>query len=300
MNLHHLKTFYLAAKYLSVSQAARELNIAQPAATRHLKDLQRETGIILFSSQGRKISLTGEGRIFFERAKKIFDEESLLENTIEEIKRLGKGIISISAQATFGDYFLPGVIEELYRNYPGISLSVSTFKENGEIFSLIKKMEYDLGISSAEPESHILKSRRLCRLHQSLIVPPGHRLSGEKMITPDMLNGESFILPEKSTASRKLIDNYFNAYSVKGNALYELGHAGPIIDVVKKRIGISIAYNKICGEEEKNGNIISIPLEDPDDLLSRDFFVIYNKEKQITQLMGKFIDIIERTVLNLA
>ncbi len=76
MNLHHLKTFYLTAKHSSVSQAARDMNIAQPAATRHLKELQNEIDIVLFNNRGKKLYLTNEGKILYEKTKKLFKEES--------------------------------------------------------------------------------------------------------------------------------------------------------------------------------------------------------------------------------
>ncbi|MDX9800635.1 MAG: LysR family transcriptional regulator [Spirochaetia bacterium] len=294
MNLHHLKTFYLTAKYLSVTRAAAEMNIAQPAATRHLKELQSDIDIVLFNNRGKKIYLTNEGRILYEKTEKIFLQEVELESAIDDIKRLKNGLLSISTQATFGDYFLPGVLLDFYKLFPEISLTVSTYLDDEEIISSIEKMGYDIGISSVQPKIKTLNSTKIFTAHQSLIIPPGHRLSGEKIITPEMLDGEVFILPEKSTRSRKLIDSYFKTYDIKAKVLYELGHTIPIVEIIKNNIGISITYTKTVAADINGGKILSKSLKDPDNILSRNFFLVYNKERNISNITVEFIKTVQK------
>ena len=299
MNLHHLKTFYLTAKYLSVSQAAREMKIAQPAATRHLKELQSGIDIVLFNNRGKKLYLTNEGRILFEKTKKIFTVETEVENAIEEIKRFRSGLLSLSTQATFGDYYLPSVLLEFYRKYPDITMTVYTFLSDTEIISSIEKMEADIGISSVKPESAAIKSQKIFTAKQYLVVSHSHRLSGEKIIRPEMLEGEIFIMPEKSSRSRKLIDNYFKAESVNAKVLYELGHTIPIINMVKNGVGISITYREAAAGSCENGDICMIPVYDPDNLLSRDFYMIYSREKYKSEIIAKFIDCLKTWAENI-
>ncbi len=78
-----------------------------------------------------------------------------------------------------------------------------------------------------------------------------------------MIDSEIFILPEKSTQSRGLIDNYFNYYSLNADVLYELGHTIPIVNVVKNNIGISITYRKTVLNAVARGDVCMIPLDDP-------------------------------------
>ncbi len=275
------------------------MNIAQPAATRHLKDLQSEIDIVLFNNRGKKLYLTNEGKILYEKAKKIFREEAELSGTINEIKRFQQGLLSLCTQATFGDYFLPEVLLEFYKNCPDISLSVSTFTGDSEIISGIERMDFDLGITSEKPESAVLKGRKILTAQQYLIVPPGHRLAGEALITPDMLKNEVFVLPEKSTRSRSLIDRYFNFHGIKADVLYELGHTLPIVNIVKNNIGISITYQKTVLNSVARGDICMIPIDDSKKLLARDFFLIYHRGKYISEIIRKFIDTVDTWAENI-
>ena len=290
MNLHHLKTFYLTAMHSSVSQAARVMNIAQPAATRHLKELQNDIDIVLFNNRGKKLYLTNEGKILYEKTKKLFKKESEIEFVIDEIKRFRQGLLSVSSQATFADYYFYEILLDFYNSCPDISVTVSTFLSDDEILTGIEKMDYDLGITSVKSKSAVLKSRKIYTARQYLIVPPGHRLAEESLITPDMIDNEVFILPEKSTRSRGLIDSYFKHTGIKANVLYELGHTIPIVNVVKNNIGISITYRKTVLNSVARGDICMIPIDDPGKLLTRDFYLVYNREKYISEIIQKFLD----------
>ena len=294
MNLHHLKTFYLTAEYSSVSRAAEALNIAQPAATRHLKELQKEIDIVLFNNRGKKLYLTNEGKILHEKTKKLFREESEVESVISDIKRFRKGLISLSSQATFADYYLHEILLAFYDSFPEIALTVSTSLSDDKVINSIEKMDCDLGIVSTRPEADVIECRKIYTAEQCLIVPPGHRLSSEAVVKPEMIRDEVFILPEKSTASRKLIDAYFHENNIKADVLYEMGHTVPIVNIVKNNIGISVTYRKTVLKDAERGEISMIPLEDPENILSRNFYIIWNREKFITGIIRNFIDTVNQ------
>ena len=270
------------------------MNIAQPAATRHLKELQKEIDIVLFNNRGKKLYLTNEGKILYEKTEKLFREESELEVVIDEIKRFRKGLISLSSQATFADYYFHEVLLDFYESCPEISLTVSTFLSDNEVVNSIEKMDHDLGIVSVKPKSHVLKSEKIYTAEQYLIVAPGHRLASESLIKAEMIKNEVFILPEKSTTSRKLIDNYFQKNNIKADVLYELGHTSPIINLVKNNVGISITYRKPVLNAAARGDICMIPVEDQEKLLSRNFYLIWNREKYITGIIQKFMDTVNQ------
>ena len=65
LDLDRVRLFVAAARHLNVSRAARERNISQPAATRHLKILQRDLGAMLYAKKGHGIVLTDVGRTFY-------------------------------------------------------------------------------------------------------------------------------------------------------------------------------------------------------------------------------------------
>ena len=72
MNLNQLKLFYFAVKYKSLSHAAQELNITQPAVTKGIQRLQEYYEVPLVHKLGKNMALTLAGDNLFKIAKKIF------------------------------------------------------------------------------------------------------------------------------------------------------------------------------------------------------------------------------------
>ena len=71
MNLRQLQYFIEVSEIQSVTKAATRLNLAQPALTRHIRTLERDLGVQLFSRSGRGIALTNAGAVFRDRVKSI-------------------------------------------------------------------------------------------------------------------------------------------------------------------------------------------------------------------------------------
>jgi len=75
LNLNQLRAFYHAARRLSITRAARDLCITQPAVTAQIKAFEAGTELKFFRKQGRRIHLTGEGQMVYEYATALFEIE---------------------------------------------------------------------------------------------------------------------------------------------------------------------------------------------------------------------------------
>ena len=83
MELKELRNFMRVARAGSVSRAAQELRLAQPALSRQIKKLEHELGVSLFARHGRGVRLSVAGSLLLERAEAIVH---LVHQTSEEIK----------------------------------------------------------------------------------------------------------------------------------------------------------------------------------------------------------------------
>lgn len=86
MNLHGLRLFHAIVKYGGVTRAAEELNISQPAVSSQVKRFERELGIVLFGSEGRKLVLTDAGKHLMEYAERLFMLELEVEQFVEDMR----------------------------------------------------------------------------------------------------------------------------------------------------------------------------------------------------------------------
>ena len=98
MNLNQLKIFYLTAKRGNLSAAAADLNITQPAVTKGIQRIQEYYEVRFVNRFGKKLALTDAGQVLYEVAEKVFELESLAEDSIRDFqqqKKLTYGSIQV-------------------------------------------------------------------------------------------------------------------------------------------------------------------------------------------------------------
>lgn len=102
-----LKVFYTVSQKLSFTKAAQELFISQPAVTKHIKELEEQTGLALFKRHGNNITLTPAGQVLLKHAQQIFKVYAALENDLAQLQNPESGTIRIGASTTLAQYVLP-------------------------------------------------------------------------------------------------------------------------------------------------------------------------------------------------
>jgi DNA-binding transcriptional LysR family regulator len=102
-------TFYTLAQVKSFTKTAEKLNITQPAVSQHIKYLEEMYGVSLIKKEGRKTSLTEEGKILYEHIQKMLSMQrqviNILKNQSNIIKRYKLG-----ATKTIGAYLIPDIL----------------------------------------------------------------------------------------------------------------------------------------------------------------------------------------------
>ena len=81
--------------------------------------------------------LTDEGRALFEYAEKIFKYEKEIENVIDEMRELKRGVLSLGTTKTYAQYFMPLMITTFHQNYPNIKIQLNEGSSLDMILSLL-------------------------------------------------------------------------------------------------------------------------------------------------------------------
>lgn len=119
-----LKVFFTVSRKLSFTKAAQELFITQPAVTKHIKELEEQLGVALFTRHGNNISLTPAGQILYRYAENIFHTYAELENELARLSDLHKGNIVIGASTTLAQYVLPAILAQFKAAHPAVHFTL--------------------------------------------------------------------------------------------------------------------------------------------------------------------------------
>lgn len=119
-----LEVFISVAENLSFTEASKQLQISQPAITKHIQELESNLGIKLFSRAGRKIELSAEGNLVLRHAYAIIDAYKKLEGDLVLHKSSCSGEMRIgvcnSLLSEFCGKLLPGFVER----FPQVELNI--------------------------------------------------------------------------------------------------------------------------------------------------------------------------------
>lgn len=121
-SLNGLRGFEAVAKYLSFTDAARELNVTQTAVSHQIKSLEDQLGLKLFNRSGKSISLTKAGEKLLPVTTESFDA---LENVVHQIKVDNQiPILTVSVTPSFASKWLVQRLGRFWRAHPDIQLNL--------------------------------------------------------------------------------------------------------------------------------------------------------------------------------
>ncbi|MGI8883746.1 MAG: LysR family transcriptional regulator [Pyrinomonadaceae bacterium] len=257
MEIRQLKAFLAIAEAKTFTAGARLTNITQAAISMQIRQLEDEVGLPVFTRTPRRVILTEAGEHLLGRARRILREHDTAIAEIAELAGAEHGRLRIgSASAMFATQQLPKILQNLKDRFHRAEVTVisGTSQLLGE---RIMHGELDIAFVSLPVENSNLQTELLFSDEIVAIANPNHPLAKEKLISAAQLAGENLILGEKGGNTRRMIDDFFAAASVRPNVVMELSRQEAINQMVENNMGVGIAGVKTVAGEIKAGKLIS-------------------------------------------
>ena len=124
MKLHHLRDVVAIAERGGLRAASRHLQLAQPALTRSLGEIERELGAALFDRHARGMTLTATGQVFVQRANAILNEVRRAREEVEQLRGGIGGSIAMALSIATHIALLPKALAPFRARYPSVQLRV--------------------------------------------------------------------------------------------------------------------------------------------------------------------------------
>ncbi len=126
MDFREFEYMLKVAECRSVTKAARELHISQPALSHYIRGVEESLGVKLFDRSTTPMSLTFAGECYVESARRILMEGNRLMKELRDINRHMAGRLRIGTSRDRASYMMPKLVPPFTRQYPGIELEVFT------------------------------------------------------------------------------------------------------------------------------------------------------------------------------
>lgn len=168
MNTEDFKFFLRVADLGSISQAAKEVNIAVSVASQRIQRLENQLSLKLFYRTTRKLSLTEEAKTLIEQGRPLLDNFQTLTENLKHLDQKLSGSINITASATFGTQILVQVIADFLKQYPDLLINLDLNDQNVDLIA----QGMDLAIRIGKLQDSSLIAKRLCINKRLLCAAP--------------------------------------------------------------------------------------------------------------------------------
>ncbi|WP_320783259.1 LysR substrate-binding domain-containing protein [Streptomyces sp. CRN 30] len=193
MDLQVLRSFQAVAGGTTVTDAAAEAGVTQPALSRALNRLEEEVGAKVFQRVGRVLRLTPAGRMFKSHVDAVLDSYDRGLRAVAEVVDPQAGVVSLAFLHTLGTWLVPRLVTDFRETSPQVRFELHQAGEIGLAQTLLDSTA-DLIITSKDPGHPLITWRRLLVEPLWLAVPTRHRMAQRRRVRLAEVAEEPFIV----------------------------------------------------------------------------------------------------------
>jgi DNA-binding transcriptional LysR family regulator len=285
-----LYTLLKVAEYRNYTQAAKALNLTQPAVSQHIHALENDLGVKLFERVGNRLVLTKAGERSVSAAKAISSLFNSLKYDLSEGNR-GVRELNIGITHTAESNAISEALAKYVSENPKFKIKMITDTQQN-LRKKLKNYELDMAIadgSVADPEleSQLLDTDRLV-----LVVDPDHRLAKKSSVSLEDIRHEKLILRLPNSATRNMFISAIQSLDINVeafNIILEVENVATIKDLIMQRYGVSVLAESACMDEIMKKKLVSLPIDKLD--MKREVNILYTQGFQYPQFREEIIRI---------
>jgi DNA-binding transcriptional LysR family regulator len=269
----------------SITRAADELNLTQPAVSIQLKNFQAQFEIPLIEIIGKKVYVTDFGKEIAQSAEGIIEQVYAINFKTSAYKGQLFGRLKVSIVST-GKYVLPYFLNGFLRLNPGVELEMDVTNRD-KVLESLDQNEVDFSLVSLEIDR---PNYEYLPLLQNDLYFIGNPETANMLPELGQVNSKSelpFIFREKGSGTRRIMENYLKKHLVSAPKKLELTSNEAVKQAVIAGLGYSIMPLIGIKNELKNGSLIIIPQKELP--ITTEWKLVWHKEKTLTPIANAFI-----------
>lgn len=257
-NLEYYKVFYYVATCKSLTQAAEQLSISQPAVSQSMKQLEQSLQAKLFVRSSKGIRLTPEGEVLFDYVKSGYEQLELGEQVLSKLMNLEAGEIRIGASDMTLQYYLLPFLEEFHEQNPKIKVNV-TNGPTPETLRYLREGKIDFGVVSTPFEEYEgLEVREVREIEDCFVAGLRYMQLKNHMTDFEELLHYPIISLEKNTSTRTHMDSLLAENGIILSPEFELATSDMIVQFATRNLGIGCVVRDFAMEQIKAGKLFEL------------------------------------------
>ncbi|HJC57515.1 MAG TPA: LysR family transcriptional regulator [Candidatus Eisenbergiella intestinipullorum] len=256
-NLEYYKVFCHVARCGSLTLAAKELSISQPAVSQSVRLLETAVGAKLFARSARGVKLTREGELLYAYVEKGYEQIELGERKLKQMMDLELGEIHIGASDMTLRFFLLPYLERFHELCPGIRIVVSN-APTPETLASLRNGKIDFGVVSTPFDAQGLECEPVREAEDIFVAGRRFIQYKNRMLDLKELERLPLILLEKNTSTRSCMDRFLAENRVEVAPEFELATSDMIVQFALRSLGVGNVVRDFAEKELEEGTLFEL------------------------------------------
>ncbi len=283
MTIRHLKVFICVCKHQSMTKAARELFIAQPAVSNTIAEIEKNYNVVLFNRINKKLVLTEEGKGLLIKAQEVVSAFDEFEEQAQSSSL--KPLLKIGSSLTIGKQKLPWLLRQLKENFENVDFQISV-NQTSIIENKIISGILDFAFIQGKPSDQNIKSKLVdCN---TLIAVCGKKYDMPDCLTLKELCKYDLLLREDESVSREFLDHIFALENIAVKPVMESISNQALISAAVQNLGVTVLPETLLTRQLQNGGLRKITVADYE--FTRNSYLIYHKNKTFGSVKKDIFD----------
>jgi DNA-binding transcriptional LysR family regulator len=293
ITLHKLEVFELVVERGSVSRAAEQLFVSQPAVTEQLRSLEARVGARLFYREARALRLTEAGEAVHAWAQQVLTHTRSLARQLDGLSDGMRGSALIAASMSVGSYLLPEALARYRRRRPQVQVTLEVSPEAVE-GTLGGRYDFAVVALDREPAQPELEGEMLGE-EQLVVVGAPDAVDPLGAVEVEQLAAMPFVESPQGLLRRSLVDTRLAAAGIpRRDVVIELGHPEAIKRAAAAGLGVTVLFRSAVEHELEAGLLRELPVRDM--RLSVPLYLVRRKAKVLSVVQRDIADAIREHV----
>lgn len=252
-DIKNLELFVRVAALKGIGRAGEELGLSATNSSLRLQALEEYLGAKLLNRTTRSVSLTADGDVFLEHAKRVLDEVEEAKSILSSNEASLTGTLRVTAPATFARTHIVPFLPEFSRRCPELVVDLNL---SDGIIDIVEQ-GFDLAFRIGELAPSTLLARKIDDNPECLVASPAYIERHSMPKSPSDLSHHNCLPLGRNTTWRlKDSDDKIHAVHVTGSVHVNLGDA--ISDLVLAGVGIGHASLWRAGDDLRSGDLVTV------------------------------------------
>lgn len=290
VNLEYYKIFYYVAKTGSITLAAEELSLSQPAVSQSIRNLERQLDITLFVRTKKGVRLTREGELLFTYVARGYEYIRQGEQKVREMQDLNLGEIHIGASDMTLQFYLLPWLERFHRQYPKIKVTV-TNAPTPETIRHLQDGRIDFGVVSTPITSrHPWKLVPVKKIEDVFVAGNVFWQLKGKLLSYKDLEQLPILCLEGNTSTRNYVESFLREQDVVLHPEFELATSNMLIQFAVRGLGIASVVREFAESYIDNGELFELSFDRR--IPQREFCIITDERIPQSAASQKLLDML--------